>query len=63
MARNRIKVAVDKFYKDDGDELAGVCFVRDMVKWLDNRPEELNTDKSPIKLLLDFADHLLEGYE
>lgn len=41
---------------------SGIDFIRAAVEWFNNRPETLNEDKGPIRLLMDYAAHVLDYY-
>jgi hypothetical protein len=40
------------------DGLSGVEFLRALVDWLDNRPEYLNEEKSPLNLITEFKTEI-----
>jgi hypothetical protein len=49
-----IFLAYTEIYKEDGKN--GAEMLRDCVKFLNERPESWNDNKTPLQLLHDFAD-------
>jgi hypothetical protein len=37
----------------------GIRFLRDAVEWFNNRHEKNNSDKAPVRLLMDFSEFVI----
>lgn len=40
--------------------LSGIQFIREAVEWFNDRPEWENENRGPVRLLMDYSDHVLK---